>query len=345
MRKIFLLLTLLAIVAITFYLVSRSSQFNLLSDPKTESGLRNRYEALVNLEKNKNFAEIYDQFLSQEEREKISKENYLSDRIAAEKAIDEFGIVSSEYVINKVVIENDIGFIDRTIVFCQDANCGRNVTRRGYKKWIYQNNHWYSTSESPYCIKDAPYSRFPEFDRAISLLSQRLQAVGEGFFLDEFINCVDIEYSDNIDAEGVFFFDSDVSSLERLVIHVNSSYKAVDDLTTAILLVHELTHANQYITYLYNNEPQNCIDQEVDAFYAQYIFVRTLNDEERSSILTRLYIYPGVNNQIQIIKDLGPINARAESVCSTNMCYIDTFKKGIKKWVESNSYYQEQCDL
>lgn len=345
----FLLLLIVLLIGFIFFFLSKDLYFNVLGDPKNESGLKSRYEALLALDKNKKYGEIYDQFLLETEKEKTSREKYITDGTTGDKKRADMGIVSMEHAIHSITIKDNIGFIDRTLAYCYDTNCAKRETRRVYKKWVYVNNRWYITTESPTCIRDARHDKPPEFDRALSLIAQRLQQVfGEKGKIEVYLNCVDIEYSNFMSEEGVFFFDRNISSPERLVIHVNSSYKVVDDLTTAILLTHELTHAGQYLDYLYDNKPQDCIDQEVEAFLWQFFFVRALNNEELMTIVTRALLLPGFNNQIQIIyKDLLPIHTRAGNICSSldSQCYVDELKNGIKTWVESNPHYRKQCSL
>lgn len=313
-------------------------------DARDETSLRNRYYELVSLLNEKKYGEAYDQFLADTEKTNTARQKYIDDAVESDNKITNDGVIKTEYSVNEIKIKDNIGFIDRTAIFCRDQECGNKETRRAYKKWLYIGGKWYTTLKEPLCIRDVSYDAAPEFKRALSLVFQRFQETFSD--IQDFSNCVDVAYSSSLDEEGVFFFNSNISSREKLVIDVNTSYKYVDDLSTAILLAHELQHASQYLDFIYDNKPKDCIDQEVEAFYSQFLFVRTLNEEERNSIIARIS-YGQNNNQIETLKEMLPISSRANYICGNNVskCWVDYFKDGLRAWIQANPYYRNQCNI
>lgn len=215
------------------------------------------------------------------------------------------------------------------------------------------------------CSRTEPYSMPSEFQRARSLRKQRInearQKIGMSKLNEDFYNCIDIEYKDlnKENAEGMFYFDQN-SSLERLVIYVDSSYKAKDDLLTAILLSHEFTHITQLIRDE-KAEELSCIEKEGEAFYNQLRFILTLNREERSSLYSRLKLYskgqyknPKVVSMFETIINLLEFNMEVANVCQKKyktdtrdftVCLGDGLKEKIDNMIESSSYYKKQCNI
>ncbi|HLD01954.1 MAG TPA: hypothetical protein VJC10_03685 [Patescibacteria group bacterium] len=319
-------------------LLSKANIHVQFGEGKNEESLRKRYEEYKSaIYESKNYKRAYG-ILAGSVREKYSEEEFINALTNSGKSI------KREDNINQIAIRENLGFIDRT--FCNGEDCISEKMKRSYQQWIYIDKNWYFTLYSPTCIREEAYDKPAEFERALSLISQRTYETYRD--QPDYFNCVDIQYSDAVDAEGIFFFDSNVSSPERLVIHVNNSYRWMDDLSTSILLYHEIIHAQQYLDFLRLGEEVGCIDSEVQAYMAQFQYTTTLNDEEKKSIVARLNEYEIVNNQFEIIKDLIRLRNQALVVCNNSgnpACESDTFTKIIRGWIEQNPYYKEQCGL
>ncbi|MFZ2026396.1 MAG: hypothetical protein WAV30_03875 [Microgenomates group bacterium] len=208
------------------------------------------------------------------------------------------------------------------------------------------------TNNLTICTRKEMYTMPPEFVRAISLIEQR--SVHSDYRLMD--KCLDVQYGDTGDSEGIFYFDSEASSLEHYIIKVNESYKQVDDLLTAILLSHELQHAEQYYMKVHDNKSFGCVWNEVSAFFWQFQFVRSLNLEERKSLSARMNTYSGtqMHVQIRILEDLLVFHNQANQSCSSQKypneddqwsCYVKEFRGKLQNWVESNPAYKKQCGL
>ena len=174
----------------------------------------------------------------------------------------------------------------------------------------------------------------PEFERAISLIIQRFSQRINPTNFDENIksvkNCLSVSYSPDIkknNAEGLFYFDEN-STKEKLNILVSDTYKANDDILTALLLTHEITHALQYVY----NDKSSCYEQEASAFVNQVHFFTVLNEAERDSLVARATV--GGSSEIDDLFDL------MESFIKLNR--NDPYGS-ILKIVKENPYYQEQC--
>lgn len=214
------------------------------------------------------------------------------------------------------------------------------------------------------CTRTTPYPKLPEFERALSLINQRVSQYYTNPQDKGFGNCLNIQYSDlkrfGDNAEGIFVLDRSVSSPNNLMIYVDNSYRNNDDVLTAILLVHEITHVGQYYDYLVNDKSlKPCMEQEIEAFQTQFEFLKTLNEEERNSIFGRLniwtmgsYIASDPNKQltnpalinlsqmVAIFLNAAKYRCKMEPTCTLNLT-----AQGIRDMVEKSPEYKKQCNM
>jgi hypothetical protein len=238
-----------------------------------------------------------------------------------------------------------------------------------------------------YCDKKIAHEMKPEFSRAISLIVQRIQESSKQY--DEFNielgayplgliinnkNCLDIQYapsvSDMSGADGLFLFSSEFSDKNRLKILVSPEYKAQDDLMTALLLSHEITHAEQFINEdVFNNEiarchrqldskfckevedslkellVKSCFVKEQEAFYQQFYFYMKLKDSEHSTLMSKYIADYQSKYNLPVVSLMNTYTNLILSTCSPSItgnpwgCINDYFGKSV---VET-PFYQEQC--
>lgn len=188
------------------------------------------------------------------------------------------------------------------------------------------------------CNRTQEYPLPEEFRRAISLIVQRLDegnnSIGNQMvvFFKGIRNCVDIQYAQSDteinSAEGVFSF-SENSTPNQLQILVSPRYKSKDDLLTAILLSHELTHAAIYASGA--QESISCYDNESLAHLIEMLFIGTLNDDEIASLTYRANNgYPEAKGVLNLI--LGVRRSKG----------ADSSEK-VANYVRSKPFYQQQC--
>lgn len=211
----------------------------------------------------------------------------------------------------------------------------------------------------------------PEFKRAISLIAQRteqslasdpvsgkLTPEEEEILrkMGKYQYCLDIQYKDlsGYNAEGIFAIDP-TSSPERLTIFVDNSYESNDDLLTALLLDHEITHARQYyedilgidgvIAKATDSPYDHCINKEIEAFMSQYVTLTTLNQEEVKSLFYRVQDDFNSNSAYgNVIQPLSyALLALSECNSLTNSCAASLVQSNVSNYVKSSAYYQEQC--
>lgn len=225
-------------------------------------------------------------------------------------------------------------------------NSTNNVTRKA------------DTSSTRLCNRNQPYDNPPEFERALSLLSQRQQE--SGFYPNgwtDLYKCIRVQYQDLADsgAEGVFLFDKN-SSKDNLQIYVDNSYKVNDDLLTASLLSHEATHARQLYDLITKEREISCFEAEREAFKQQMIFLfLILNEEERKSIQSRISFQPKENLAYGNIVILWEINNKAGFNALKKYPYNPKENSEYAKayWVmadidldslvKNNPFYQKEC--
>jgi hypothetical protein len=199
------------------------------------------------------------------------------------------------------------------------------------------------TSTVEKCHRTQPYEVPPEFSRAISIIKQR----AGGYFFEEFENCLNIQYSNlkqkNRNIEGTFLFDPRISSKNNLQVFVDNSYKNYDDYLTSVLLVHEITHANQF----YWDSSITCVDMEVEAYYNEFVYLGKLNKEEGNSIIARMYNRnSSAAPPVKSLEYLSDIFLAASGECNKNTeCILEAGKKKLKEMVVNSPIYQDQCNL
>ncbi len=200
-----------------------------------------------------------------------------------------------------------------------------------------------------YCTRTQPYPMPPEFQRAMSLITERVSQARPALQLDQkkvIRNCLDIQYADlsQQSAEGEFLFDQN-SSQNDLKIYVNTSYHEYDDYLTAILLSHEITHAGQFVFQKYEGQRLSCYDKEIQAFDVEQAFIRTLNEEEKTSIFQKILTNPTKNTAYESIYQLMQIMNQAFQECGTleGSCDADSVHNQITAMVENSPFYQQEC--
>jgi len=307
-----------------------------------ENLLRQRFNKFISLLDVKNYTESYN-FYSSSIKNKGTLEEYI-------KSFEGSSDIERQKVnINGITIKNNIGYLDTSSTICEDVNCSTKKELRNYKKWVFENGNWFYSPPNPRCLREEMYDMPSEFKRALSLIKQRLMDKASGNEENfDFFNCLDIQYSD-LEEEGVFTFNTEKSSIDKLSILVNRSYISSDDLLTAFLLSHEMTHANDYLTQISDGIKFGCVESEVKAFTMQLFLSSSLTEEEMKTINLKLREgYGNINNQLKIMWDLLTYRDYARKMCNTfdyNDCFFKYFNKSVENMIKSNPYYQKQCNL
>lgn len=218
------------------------------------------------------------------------------------------------------------------------------------------------------CTRTTRLDNIPSFDRALSIIHERYKIWEEGnpknfgtynYFDSQLTNCIKIEEIDeksNPDnLEGYFVFNGNLIQNNFFPIYVNKSYRDIDDITIALLLVHEITHVRQYLDYLNGVDTMSCIDKETEAFDAGFNFARWQYGENEKTIDLRIKYDEELHPQLQIYKSITEsfpkITTPLFELCGGNFddsCYdkiTEQRRNLIKTIISSDPYYIEQCDL
>lgn len=215
-------------------------------------------------------------------------------------------------------------------------------------------------SLDPNCSRKEFYSNPSEFNRVLNYIKEREENSAKSpaykyapfpLIPTSILNCLSVEYinsREGLGAEGYFVFDPIKANSNYLPIYVDNSYKNTDELLSSLLVVHELTHALQFV----NKSELSCIEKEVEAFYMQYIFflhkskdqdLDKYNDFIKSSNYRK-------HPQIQIMNSILYWNtAEAERLCpygstqNTNKCLDEVTKRQIREMVSGSDFYKRQC--
>lgn len=312
-----------------------TSGFVVSSADKKKNALKETYSKLTQYEKNSDYTSLYE-FLTPIERYSITLNDYVRERNSYPKIYD------LKYTVISIEVYNDIGVVDRIVSYCKIENCtdAERISSKNKKQYFYINEKWYhNLDDNLYCNRFEKYSMPEEFDRAVSLIIQRMKQSVYVFGnqtakdITDIYKCLDIQYAQSDDemhgAEGLFMFSSN-STADRLQIFVSPRYQIKDDLLTAILLSHEITHAYLFATG--TDKVISCYENEATAFSSQMRFLGTLNMEEISSIT---YRYNNRSSQ--------EVMSVVNLIVSLGSSYgTDGYQKALN-YVENNPFYQKQC--
>ncbi|HUQ84896.1 MAG TPA: hypothetical protein VM077_01100 [Candidatus Limnocylindrales bacterium] len=214
------------------------------------------------------------------------------------------------------------------------------------------------------CTRKTRLDNKPPHDRALSLIEEKYklwEKSGEGkgswyFFPSELVNCIKVIESDvrnKTGAEGHFIFNDSKIKENYFPITLDKDYSYADDSINSLILVHEITHVEQYINSLNKSDGLTCIDKEVEAFYAQWKFYGIQFPEARKSIDYRIENDKDLHPQLQMLSVLKN-NFDIDGV-STECFYgsgkndtecIDKYRKNeIKQILVQDDFYRTQCKL
>lgn len=239
----------------------------------------------------------------------------------------------------------------------------------GWRLWIsntlYQNNlgkdvnKKISDAQVITCERTVRLDNLPHYDRALSLIGEKyglweLQKTYYCSFPSELINCIKIKESEvreRSGLEGYFVFHSDDIEDNYFPIVVDNSYSETDNFLTAILLVHEITHVQQYLDVMNEKENLSCLDMEVEAFYSSWNFFKNQPNELVKSINLRIKYDEDLHPQLMIIKAVDDYLVAQENFDESFDKFLkgesvdEIIKKQIKKIISKDEYYKEQCNL
>lgn len=213
----------------------------------------------------------------------------------------------------------------------------------------------------PKCTRSEPLKNLPQYDRALSLIKQRIQESiqrdnntdFETSFLRfpyELVNCIYVK-EEKMDPEskieGYFTIDSKEIKNNYFPITVNKEYKEADDIVTAILIAHEMTHVQQFLEEIPTKKRNDCLRSEADAFVSQYDFFGVLSMEEMVSVNTRIKLKESSQPQILMISKLQELSRDfASPACGfmSRACDREVLKVQMYKLLTKDEFYRKQCE-
>lgn len=338
-KSIILLVIIVTFVLLVFCYFDDFNYNIFLERNKNDDGLKSRVNEIVELENKHEFGNVYDDYFSVHAKSKINRDKYIEDSMN----LFENKVYSSSITIKDIVLDGNIGYVDRERLNCLDNECIRNRSDRSYRKYIYEKGNWYMIAdhEDVFCVRKTGYEIPEEFDRAISLMTQRYGQSdnsvmqSNSYSIKDVKNCLNIQYAESsmdiADAEGAFIFTPS-QSMEKFDILVSPKYSSKDDLLTAILLSHEIMHVFDFIESQKSGLPINCFETEAKAFTAQNFFASTLNEEEMDSINLRVIANSSSEAQ-QVVHVFSTIPKQEGS----------TYHDKALNFVKNSPVYQEQC--
>lgn len=214
------------------------------------------------------------------------------------------------------------------------------------------------------CTRDSRLENKPSYDRALSLIAEKYdmwEKSGDGFgsfyfFPPKLVNCIKVnegEVRNTSGAEGFFKFNDDQIKNDYFPITIDTDYSYNDDILNALLLVHEITHVQQYMDALNGKDNLSCIDKEAEAFFAQFRLYSIQFPEVRKSMDLRIENDKNLHPQLAMIQNIKS-SMSLEGVrakCLNNPSNkdencIDNYRKNeIKQMLLKDDFYLKQCGL
>lgn len=211
------------------------------------------------------------------------------------------------------------------------------------------------------CTRTSRLDNAPVYDRALSIIQEKYTVWEKDknsygtwyFFPSQLVNCIKIIEDNSLNnskEQGYFVFNDKDIKENYFPIYVSRDYQEADDLVAALLLVHEITHVQQYIDKLNDKPELSCIDKEVYAFDASFEFYRFQFDESGKSLQLRIQYDDKLHPQLTIIKTImEEYSANLLSrggLSNGNIGNIDEWRRNIiKNIVIQDESYQKQCNL
>lgn len=199
------------------------------------------------------------------------------------------------------------------------------------------------------CMRDHPYDTVPEIKEAIEFISSSFKE--KSVSLEDIRNCLNIQYSliKTGSSDVTSLFIAGKSREDRLEIELDNSYRGKDKLLLAYVLVHEITHARQYLEYKKGrlNKNSTCIDRETEAYLNQLFLLATLNRESIDKVINS--VDPGIKDYRAMVGMLNLFDAAA-SECGDSLdknylgvCRTQKFNEKIGTLIKDDPIYQQQC--
>lgn len=221
-----------------------------------------------------------------------------------------------------------------------------------------------SIAKEVLCTRESRLENRPSYDRALSLIAEKYdlwEKSGEGFgsyyfFPSNLVNCIQAnegEVRNTSGAEGFFKFNDDQIKDNYFPITIDRDYSYNDDILNALLLVHEITHVQQYLDTVNGKPSLSCIEKESEAFFAQFQFYSIQFPEVRKSMDLRIENDKNLHPQlamIQNIKNTMSLNG-VRAKCLNNKdnedknCIENYRKNEIKQMLMKDDFYLKQCGL
>lgn len=221
------------------------------------------------------------------------------------------------------------------------------------------------------CDRTTRLENEPSIDRALSLISERMEySGGKDPFPPQLINCIKVEIKNiknETGAEGYFDgSNEDIKSNYFPIVIDDWGNFFADDLSTALLLVHEITHVQQYIDrYNFGVDPayadsplkilskmtkSKCLDNEVFAYKNQLFFTLKLKEEEQKSLNYRVMADEHPIPQIEL---LGSLQSAFQDFSYADSCEekfdVDCVDRSINIKIydalRDSGVYDEQCSV
>jgi hypothetical protein len=229
------------------------------------------------------------------------------------------------------------------------------------KNAIEKKNELRETPTDINCSRTSRLDNEPQHDRALSLIQQRIDEnnkwwdkYGEKIdgrfkhFPPELVNCIKISkesVSKLSRIEGYFIFNDKDIKKDYFPITVSADYDFADDIVTALLLSHEMTHVQQYIDIKNGKSALPCIDSEIDAFITQLDFYVILNNEENNSVYHRIQNNENFHSQLQILDAMMTVNRDSSCNVFDKNCLDTNLTNKLREMLTGDSHYIKQCDL
>lgn len=202
--------------------------------------------------------------------------------------------------------------------------------------------------------KKCGFKNPPELDedakKTLSLWENTLHEFGDDISWSKH-DCIKIEYrqlsSDNLGE----FFPGNGNKLQDFIIYLDDSLRG-NYVISSVILMHEISHLNQFIERINSGFKIDCIAAEVDAYHNEISYIWKLNENNLkffNNYVSQLKEKPDIKSKTMANDFLGmdEVMEKCGNACPKDVvydkCVWDCFDLTMEKNIRNTPKYIERC--
>lgn len=143
---------------------------------------------------------------------------------------------------------------------------------------------------------------------------------------------------------GYFQFNEENLQPNNLTITVDNLYKGNSNLTTAVLILHELSNAYETLKARETQKDLSCLHKEILAYSAQVNFINLLSNKDKLTLYLDVLSKSIQDSSYEILRQVIYQELKAELICFYDQnCRKINIMKNIERILRNNAIHQKYC--